>query len=124
MNVLLVEDEAALADTIARNLRAREHVVRIAPTGEAAIAEIERELPDALLLDINLPDVTGWDVLRRVRPDQRARMAVIAVSAGSISPRRIEELQPDHWLEKPFPMDALVRMLAQHEVSIAQKEEL
>jgi DNA-binding response OmpR family regulator len=113
MDVLVVEDEAALADTIARNLRARGHVVRIEPTAEGAIAQVEASRPDLLLLDVNLPDLTGWDVLRELDPQTRRAVKVIVVSAGPISQKRIEEFGPERHLEKPFPMDALVRILSE-----------
>jgi len=113
MHVLLVEDEAKLADVIARNLRAHQFGVAVAPTALDALVEMEAAWPDVLILDINLPDHTGWDLLRRITPEERERLAVIVMSAGPISPRRIEELRPDRHIEKPFPMDALVRMLGE-----------
>jgi DNA-binding response OmpR family regulator len=111
MDVLIVEDETALADIIARSLRARGHDVRVEPTAEGALEAIESAAPEVLLLDVNLPDMTGWDVLRQLDAGQRQRLAVIVVSAGPISQKRIEEFQPERHLEKPFPMDALVRIL-------------
>jgi DNA-binding response OmpR family regulator len=111
MDVLIVEDETALADIIARSLRARGHVVRVEPTAEGALEAIGSAAPQVLLLDVNLPDMTGWDVLRQLDAEQRQRLAVIVVSAGPISQKRIEEFQPERHLEKPFPMDALVRIL-------------
>lgn len=111
MNVLLVEDERQLADVIARNLRAHGHTVAVAGSAGEAAAQLATQLPDVLVLDINLPDLTGWDVLRSLRPSERDQCKVVVVSAGPISQRRIEELRPDRHLEKPFPMDALVRIL-------------
>jgi DNA-binding response OmpR family regulator len=111
MDVLLVEDEAPLADTIARSLRARGYQTTIAATGAAAVEELGRARPDALVLDVNLPDLTGWDIVRRVNEATGPRPGVIVISAGPISQKRIEELRPDRWLEKPFPIDALVRAL-------------
>lgn len=112
MKVLLVEDETALADVIARNLRARGHDVAIAPTAEGAVLEMAHAWPDVLLLDVNLPDHTGWEVLRRLSLADRERLRVIVVSAAPISQKRIEEFKPLRSLQKPFPMDALARLLA------------
>lgn len=111
MNVLLVEDEAALADVLARNLRARGHNVRLAGSAEAAILAMTEAWPDALILDVNLPDMTGWDVLRRLGSADRARLPAIVVSAAPISQKRIDEFQPFRALHKPFPIEALVRAL-------------
>jgi DNA-binding response OmpR family regulator len=112
MRVLLVEDEAALADVIGRNLRARGHSVTLAPTAEAALLSLAAERPDILLLDVNLPDMTGWDILRRLDEDDRRRLSVVVISAAPISPKRIEEFKPARCLMKPFPIDALLRTLS------------
>ena len=111
MKILLVEDEAELADVIARNLRARANNVTIAGTAEAALLEMASSWPDALVLDVNLPDLTGWEILRRLTLADRARLGVVVISAAPLSQKRIDEFQPLKWLEKPFPMDALVRLL-------------
>ena len=111
MKVLLVEDEPALADVIARNLRARGHDVVEAGTAEAAVSAMAESWPDALILDINLPDMTGWDILRRLDAADRARLPAIIISAAPISQKRIDEFKPFRALLKPFPIDALVRAL-------------
>ena len=113
MRVLLVEDEAALADVIARNLRARGHSVTLAPTAGAALLHLAAERPDVLLLDVNLPDMTGWEILRRLSEDDRRNLPVVVISAAPISPKRIEEFRPAHCLMKPFPIDALLRTLSE-----------
>jgi two-component system KDP operon response regulator KdpE len=122
MRVLLVEDDPPLAEIIARNLSARGYDAAVAGTGEEAVANIAAAPPDVLILDVNLPDMTGWDVLRRVERVQRAAIRVIVVSAGPVSPKRIEEFHPDRHLEKPFPIGALMRLLTELEPA-EQKEE-
>ena len=111
MNVLLVEDEAALADVLARNLRARGHAVSHQSTAEGAILAMTESWPDALILDVNLPDLTGWEILRRLSAIDRSRVGVVVISAAPVSQRRIQEFQPLRWLQKPFAIDALVRLL-------------
>jgi DNA-binding response OmpR family regulator len=123
MRVLLVEDETALADVIARNLRARHHDVVVSATAEAALLEMAEAWPDAVILDVNLPDLTGWEILRRLGESDRRKLSVIIISAAPISRKRIEEFKPDHTLQKPFPIDALVRMLPQASVVVEAKEE-
>lgn len=111
MKVLLVEDEASLADVLARNLRARGHDVVQAPSAELAVHALAESWPDALILDVNLPDRTGWDILRDVGPVDRDRLPTIVISAAPISPKRIDEFKPFRTLLKPFPIDALIRAL-------------
>jgi DNA-binding response OmpR family regulator len=107
LKVLLVEDEVALADVLARNLRAHGHEVSEAGSAKAALLDMAVSWPDALVLDINLPDDTGWEVLRRLSVEDRARLNVIIVSAAPVSQRRVQEFRPAHVLLKPFPPDAL-----------------
>jgi DNA-binding response OmpR family regulator len=111
MKVLLVEDEAALCDVIVRNLRVRGHEVTSAPTAEAAVLSMTEAWPDVLILDVNLPDMTGWDVLRRLSATDRATLPAIVISAAPISQKRIDEFKPFRALLKPFPIDALVRAI-------------
>ena len=107
MNVLLVEDEVALADVIARNLCARGHAVSVTGSAEAALLAMAEAWPEALVLDINLPDDTGWAVLRRLTVNDRENLNVIVISAAPVSQRRVQEFRPAHVLLKPFPLDAL-----------------
>ena len=82
MKVLLVEDEASLADVLARNLRARGHAVTIAGSAEEAVLGIRSWHPQAVILDINLPDDSGWEVYRRLNPSEREGLHVVVISAG------------------------------------------
>ena len=112
MKVLLVEDELALADVIARNLRARGFDVTAVESAEGAILSMAEDWPDGLVLDINLPDDTGWEVLRRLGHESLSRLHVVIISAAPISQKRVAEFQPAHAFVKPFPIEALVRALA------------
>ena len=111
MKVLLVEDEASLADVLARNLRVRGHEVTIAGSAEDAVASIRSWQPDAVVLDINLPDDSGWEVYRRLNPAEREGLHVVVISAAPFSQKRLDEFKPAHALQKPFPIDALARSL-------------
>ena len=69
---------------------------------------------DLILLDINLPDQSGWDVLRRLREDPQLALrpppAVIVMTAVRPHDKRLVEFHPDAVLLKPFPIDALLRL--------------
>ena len=108
--VLLVEDEPALRRVIARNLTSRGLDVAEAGTVAEALDDLNAETPDLILLDINLPDRSGWDVLRDL---QRRRIAVptIVVSAVRVSQSRLDEFRPMAYLPKPFPIAALLRLV-------------
>lgn len=121
-DILLVEDDAAIAEVLERALAARGWDVALAPTGGEAVASIERSRPGLLLLDINLPDITGWEVLRRVGEGGRADMPVVVYSASPLSPARVEEFRPAGVLMKPFPVAALIRLVRELTGSPETKE--
>jgi DNA-binding response OmpR family regulator len=112
-SILLVDDEPSIADVLARNLRARGNEVRVAVTGKDALCALTEAVPDVLVIDINLPDLTGWEVLRRLAPRDRDRVPVIVFSASPLAPSRVQEFKPAGVLIKPFPVEALVRLVAE-----------
>ncbi len=121
--ILLVEDDAVLSDLVSRNLRARQHDVHIAMDGQSALAQLRTSPFDLVFLDINLPDQTGWEVLRTAQREgylqtqvidgDRPTLPVVVLSAVRVSPRHLAEFHPLAYLPKPFPMDALLRLAAE-----------
>ena len=111
MKVLLVEDENSLADVLARNLRARGYSVAVEETAEAAILSMAHDWPDAMVVDVNLPDYSGWEILRRLADADRCKLRVVVMSAAPISQKRIEEYKPAGALQKPFPIGALLHAI-------------
>jgi DNA-binding response OmpR family regulator len=109
-SILLVEDEPRLRQTLARSLQARDFQVVEATTAAEAVAAASIDRFDLMLLDINLPDATGWDVLRRLRGGERD-LRVVVMSAVPPNPVRVREFRPFEILHKPFPIDALLRLI-------------
>ncbi len=117
--ILLVEDDEGLGDVVFRNLQARGHDVTIATDVQSALTQLHLHTFDLTFLDINLPDQTGWDVLRiaqregDLRPQQidgqGEKLPVVIMSAVRVSPNRLTEFHPLAYLPKPFPMEALIR---------------
>ena len=106
--VLVVEDDEQLQRIITSNLVARGHEVRQASDASMALTALAEEPPDLLILDVNLPDRTGWDILREARlPDE---VRVLMLTAVPVSPRRLAEFRPVAYLPKPFPLEALLRL--------------
>jgi DNA-binding response OmpR family regulator len=108
--ILLVEDERRLRQTLARSLTGRDFHVVEATTAAEAIAAANNKHFDLMLLDVNLPDATGWDVLRRLR-DLNRTLPVVVLSAVPPNPARVREFKPFGVLYKPFPIDALLRLI-------------
>jgi DNA-binding response OmpR family regulator len=110
-HVILVEDDERLQSILARSLRARGHDVCSARFGSEARTLMEQHMPGVLILDINLPDETGWDVLRWLRQRTGAQPRVVVLTAFRPPQTRIDDLAPDAVLTKPFPIEALTRLV-------------
>ncbi len=112
--ILVVEDEADLADLVAFNLREAGHEVTIAHNGTGALAEIVRERPDLILLDVMLPDISGFEVCRRLRRSaDTIRVPVIMLTAKAEEVDRIVgfEVGADDYVVKPFsPRELTLRV--------------
>jgi CheY-like chemotaxis protein len=119
--ILVVEDEAPLRRIIVLNLARRGHTVIEAEniaSAEEALAAFARQF-DLILLDLNLPDRTGWDLLRSLEqandhahPEVSTRLpAVIVITAVRPVRSRLEEFHPAAVLLKPFPIEALLRLI-------------
>jgi DNA-binding response OmpR family regulator len=79
--ILLVEDEPVILRLLEINLRAAGFEVHPASSGEAAVGSVQAEPPAAVVLDLGLPDLDGWEVLRRLRAiDGFAETPVIVMS--------------------------------------------
>ncbi|MFZ9500416.1 MAG: sigma-54-dependent transcriptional regulator [Beijerinckiaceae bacterium] len=106
--VLVVEDISVLAETYAAALRRADWEVEIAPSGAAALHCAERRAPQALVLDVNLPDMSGLDLLRRLRGLGHACEAVVVTAEGSVN-RAVEAMRQGalDFLVKPFSGDRL-----------------
>jgi CheY-like chemotaxis protein len=87
IRVLLVDDEADFVETIAYWLRMKGYVVQKAEHGGRALETIAQQAPDAVVLDVNMPDMDGIEVLRRIRALHRT-LPVILVTAASADENR------------------------------------
>ena len=105
--ILIVEDDKAIRSLVSTTLEQQqlEHVT--ISTGRAAIAEITRNSPDVVLLDLGLPDMDGVELIRTVR--RWSMMFIIVVSARSEEDDKIAALDAgaDDYLTKPFSVDEL-----------------
>ena len=115
MRIALIEDNQALANGIAHCLRDAGHAVDLIADGSSADDFLSNESADLVILDINLPSMSGIDVLRNMRRRRDATPVIILTARGAVD-NRVEGLDAgaDDYLVKPFEMielEARVRAL-------------
>lgn len=115
--ILVVDDEPQMLRSIRLILAGQGYETVLAPTGEAALAEFARRLPDAVLLDLMLPDIDGLEVCRRLR--KRSAVPIVVLSARGDELTKVEalDLGADDYLTKPFGAKELlarVRVALRH----------
>jgi two-component system OmpR family response regulator len=108
MHLLVVEDDPRLADLIARLLTGERHLVEVAGSGSAALEMAATEGLDAIVLDVGLPDMSGFDVARRLR-EGRNRTPILMLTARDAVADRVSGLDSgaDDYLVKPFAFEEL-----------------
>ncbi len=108
MRVLVVDDDRGLRDVLRRALTLAGYEVRLTETGAGALAEITAGAPDAVVLDIGLPDIDGLEVCRLLRREGN-RVPVLMLTARDAVSDRIDGLDAgaDDYLIKPFDVDEL-----------------
>ena len=108
-SLLLVEDDESLRAILARHLRHEGFKVDEAASAEEAGTVLDGGLhPDLVLLDLNLPGDTGWDLLRGPSLAAAGSPPVVITSAITVSPLRLAEFGVAGFLPKPFPLETLV----------------
>jgi DNA-binding response OmpR family regulator len=109
MNVLLIEDEARVADFIDRGLRAENHGVTVAPSGAEGLDLAKTGEFDVIVLDLMLPDMHGYDVCQRLR-QEGDHTPILMLTAMDTPEDKVKGLKlgADDYLAKPFDFDELL----------------
>jgi two-component system response regulator MprA len=108
MRLLVVDDDRALRDVLRRALTLAGYDVRLAESGAGALADVASSTPDAVVLDVGLPDIDGLEVCRLLRREGN-RVPVLMLTARATVSDRIDGLDAgaDDYLVKPFDVDEL-----------------
>jgi two-component system phosphate regulon response regulator PhoB len=109
--VLVVEDESAIAELISINLRHAGYEVTIATAADQAQSEVDRVLPDLVILDWMLPGQSGLALARRWRSDARTRdlpVIMLTARAGEVDKVSGLDAGADDYLNKPFSTNELM----------------
>ena len=113
--VLLVEDNEANRDMLSRRLASRGYQISIATDGRQGIAAAQAEQPDIILMDMNLPEIDGWEATRFLKSQLTTRhIPVIALTAHAmVSDRqRALEVGCDDYDTKPVELSRLLSKMA------------
>ena len=110
-HILVIEDDPDIVELLRFNLERESYRVTSAVTGSEGLAELQRERPDLLILDLMLPEISGFELCRRLRRDSRLEdLPVIMLTARSEEADVIAgiELGADDYIKKPFSPRELV----------------
>jgi DNA-binding response OmpR family regulator len=109
-SVLFVDDEPTIAEVVSRYLERAGYVSSIASDGISALEQAARRRPDLVVLDLMLPGIDGLEVMRRLREQDRDRIAVILLTAKGEESDRVTGLRlgADDYVVKPFSPAELV----------------
>ena len=116
VKIMVVDNDPSIVGMIEHILTAEGYEVSTAMSGTECLEELEKEKPDLLLLDVMMPDLSGWDVYWRIRKrDENLKVAFVSVV--EVSPGRKEELIRDYgisdYIIKPFTHEGLTSAVKQ-----------
>ncbi len=112
--ILIVNDDPAIADSFARALESENCRLVSAPTGQMAIQKVKQQSFDLIYLDLDLPDISGLETLKAIRQiDDTIKVVVITGCEGDLL-REILELGPFTILMKPFGADEISETVRMH----------
>ena len=109
--ILLVEDNELNRDMLRRRLERKGYAIAVAVDGQSALAAVQSERPDLILMDLRLPDIDGREVTRRLKTDEATRaIPVIALTAHAMEGDREQAIQAgcDDYDTKPVDLPRLI----------------
>ena len=111
LQILVVEDDTSVKNLMITTLRTNDYKYIVAENGEEAIRQASTCNPDAVLLDLGLPDIDGVEVIKKIR--SWSDMPIIVISARSEDADKIEALDAgaDDYLVKPFSVEEMLARL-------------
>jgi DNA-binding NtrC family response regulator len=113
LRILIVDDEEELVSALVERLQLRKFVARGVTTGAEALAFLDSEACDVVLLDVKMPGLGGLEVIKRIKRDHPHIEVVLLTGHGSV--KSVEEgmdLGAFDYLMKPVKIDNLVRVLS------------
>jgi two-component system OmpR family response regulator len=113
MRILVIDDESAVADLLADALRQDGHDPTVAASGELGLVAMEEMHPDAVFLDVVMPDMSGIEVLRRIRAlHPSLPVVLITGNAEAAEIREARRLGISEVIEKPEILNGVTEVFA------------
>ncbi len=113
MMILAVDDEP-LNLMILKELFEDEHDITLAESGEEAMEQLEKAIPDVVLLDVMMPGIDGIEVCKRIRANPKLEKVKVVMVSGKAMESDIQlglEAGADHYISKPFDMMELMELV-------------
>jgi excisionase family DNA binding protein len=114
--VLIVDDDERLREYVRVNLEQEGYVVREAASAEEALAALGEESPDLILLDVMMPEVDGWEALRRIQEHTGVGAIPVIMFSGKVDAQAAEEATSrgaQGFIGKPFDPRSLIESTKQ-----------
>lgn len=115
IKILIADDEDAVLEIMARKIASQNYEVITAKDGQEAWDKIVSDVPDVIILDLNMPKMSGWALLSRLRqnPPTKRWQPVIIISAQNEleSFQKGINLEADHYLTKPCPIEDILKAI-------------
>ncbi|MBI2372293.1 MAG: response regulator, partial [Deltaproteobacteria bacterium] len=111
--LLVIDDEVEVREVIADLLQAHGHAVQLAKSGMEGLERFERERYDLVITDLGMPEMTGWEVAKRVKARSPATPVVLITGWGmQLSEEQVQAGGVDFLLSKPFNVEQILRIIA------------
>ena len=113
-NILIIEDDPEAARILELSLKREQYKIAIALNGKQGLVAVQTQQPDLVLLDLMMPDIDGYEVLRRIRANPlTAELPIIIVSARTqdADKRMAAQLGANGYLTKPYRRADLLAMI-------------
>lgn len=110
--LLLVDDDKEIIDSLGPRLRREGYDVSVAFDGEEALTRVKEHNPDVILLDLMLPKVNGFEVLKDIRlkhKDKWRPIIIISAQHELEAVKKCYDLEADHYLTKPCSIEKILR---------------
>ncbi len=114
VKILVVDDEVDITDTLKILLERRGFEVITANSGKEALEKVKKEKPDVVLLDVMMPDMSGWDVCKKIKEDNETKdipVIMLTILFGEEERKKSFEVKADAHIEKPIIIDRIIGVI-------------